>query len=465
MLRLQMLEYSCLRSSIQESIPHQVTIHNETFNEEVNLSQCRFERGLDLAGCRFEKGLILSDTRVHGPLILDRVEIGCRSEKHIELLRQDRQRMSCPRSRARPEIANTEPPRAHASEAGEREAGAPVPEPKPVVPARFTNLRVTACLSMVDAKVYGTVVGNHLSVSTEFRLDRSRIHGDLKFRRAHIGELRTDSKVDPKRGDGAGQDKKIRAFGLTGGLDLTGAEISGDVRLVGVVVGGELKLQSANISGNLLCRDAGNTQANREFDAPPVTGRRQKWALTQQAFDSLLAYLAPDRNTAAKKYIEFRRNLVRFFEWRGCSAPEDYADEVMNRGAKRIAEGEDIRDPAMYLVGIARMFLFENRHQRAREQQPVSEVLVQSKTTPYEIEYDRDQRVVCLRRCLQQVSPESRKLILLYYEGDKSEKIDNRKKLMELLKIPANTLRARALRIRERLQSCAEQCMNKRTSS
>jgi len=209
---------------------------------------------------------------------------------------------------------------------------------------------------------------------------------------------------------------------------------------------------------------AGNTQANREFDAPPLTGRRQKWALTQQAFDSLLAYLAPDRNTAAQKYIEFRRNLVSFFEWRGCSAPEDYADEVMNRGAKRIAEGEDIRDPAMYLVGIARMFLFENRHQRAREQQPVSEVLVQSKTTPYEIEYDRDQRVVCLRRCLQQVPPESRQLILLYYEGDKSEKIDNRKKLMELLKIPANTLRARALRIRERLQSCVEQRMKKRPS-
>jgi DNA-directed RNA polymerase specialized sigma24 family protein len=209
---------------------------------------------------------------------------------------------------------------------------------------------------------------------------------------------------------------------------------------------------------------AGNTQANREFDAPPVTGRRQKWALTQQAFDSLLAYLGPDRNTAAQKYIDFRRNLVRFFEWRGCSAPEDYADEVMNRGAKRIAEGEDIRDPAMYLVGIARIFLLENRHQHAREQ-PVSEVLVQSKTTPYEIEYDRDQRVVCLRRCLQQVSPEGRQLILLYYEGDKSEKINNRKKLMERLKIPANTLRARALRIRERLQSCVEQCMNKRTSS
>src|SRR6476620_4480200 len=84
-----------LRHLQGKAIPHQVTIHNETFTEEVNLSQCRFERELDLAGCRFEKGLILSDTRVHGPLILDRVEIGCRSEKHIELLRQDRQRMLC----------------------------------------------------------------------------------------------------------------------------------------------------------------------------------------------------------------------------------------------------------------------------------------------------------------------------------------------------------------------------------
>ena len=51
---------------------------------------------------------------------------------------------------------------------------------------------------------------------------------------------------------------------------------------------------------------------------------RQKWALTQDAFDGLLASLGDDRNAAADRYLEIRRNLVRLFEWRGCATPDEY---------------------------------------------------------------------------------------------------------------------------------------------
>jgi DNA-directed RNA polymerase specialized sigma24 family protein len=83
------------------------------------------------------------------------------------------------------------------------------------------------------------------------------------------------------------------------------------------------------------------------------------------------------------------------------------------------------------------------------------------RTAPVEPESDPEGRVECLRGCLGQLSPDTRNLILHYYQGDKGDKIKNRKSLTELLGIPASTLRMRALRVRERLQSCAESCMQR----
>src|SRR5215471_11614968 len=75
---------------------------------------------------------------------------------------------------------------------------------------------------------------------------------------------------------------------------------------------------------------------------------RRKWVLTQEAFDRLLASLGEDREVAGERYVEIRKNLVRFFEWRGSAFPEDHADETINRIAKRISEGEEIRNPGSY---------------------------------------------------------------------------------------------------------------------
>ena len=69
-------------------------------------------------------------------------------------------------------------------------------------------------------------------------------------------------------------------------------------------------------------------------------------------------------------------------------------------------------------------------------------------------------RIECLQQCLGTLSSENRELILQYYQGEKSEKIRNRKQLTSRLGVPLNTLRMRALRLRERLQGCVEQCVS-----
>jgi DNA-directed RNA polymerase specialized sigma24 family protein len=186
---------------------------------------------------------------------------------------------------------------------------------------------------------------------------------------------------------------------------------------------------------------------------------RQKWTLTQEAFDRLLVALGGDRDSAAQKYLEIRSNLVRFFEWRGCSFPEDHADETINRIAKRVAEGEEILNYSGYAVGVARLLLLEINKGRQREQLALAEIGQASEV--YEEHDDGEHRLVCLRSCLETLTTDNRALILQYYQGEKGEKIQNRKKLMDRLGIPVNTLRMRALRLREKLQSCVEECVGR----
>ena len=190
---------------------------------------------------------------------------------------------------------------------------------------------------------------------------------------------------------------------------------------------------------------------------------RRKWDLTQEAFDKLLGSLDPDRESAGTKYLELRSNLIRFFEWRGSLFPEDQADETINRVARRIMDGEEIRDTPKYSVGVARMLLLEVHKESARERNAQRE-LASSQDAARENVYELEElgpRVECLGHCLNSLSPDNRELILQYYQGDKSEKIENRKRLTALLKVPLNTLRMRSLRLRERLLVCVEDCLKK----
>ena len=194
--------------------------------------------------------------------------------------------------------------------------------------------------------------------------------------------------------------------------------------------------------------------------APVENASKEKWSLTDDAFNGLLASLGPDRDSAADQYLEIRRNLVRLFEWRGTSTPEEHADETINRCAKKIAEGEQIRDIATYCIGIARMLLREVNRQRAKEPLPLDHVS-EPQISPILPERDTEARVKCLTGCLRQLSPGDRELILGYYDGDKSKKIKNRQGLSQVFGIPAGTLRMRALRLRQKLQLCSESCLRR----
>jgi DNA-directed RNA polymerase specialized sigma24 family protein len=203
-------------------------------------------------------------------------------------------------------------------------------------------------------------------------------------------------------------------------------------------------------------------EAETRSSSPPgtisedPTPRSRKWTLTQAAFDGLLLSLDSDRDSAGAIYQETRSKLIRFFEWRGCPFPEDHADETINRVAKRISEGEDIRDLPKYFFGVARLLFLEIQKESARELQALNNLPAAVSSSPD----SREQGLNCLRHCLESISSKQRDLIIGYYQGEKSNKIKNRQRLSERLQIPINTLRMRALRLREKLEGCVENCLN-----
>src|SRR5919106_1366075 len=84
-----------------------------------------------------------------------------------------------------------------------------------------------------------------------------------------------------------------------------------------------------------------------------------KAALTSETFAALLFSLDADRERAGEKYEDLRRTLIRFFEWRGSQFPEENADEALNRVARKLSDGVEIRNISGYCYEVARLIFLD----------------------------------------------------------------------------------------------------------
>jgi DNA-directed RNA polymerase specialized sigma24 family protein len=184
--------------------------------------------------------------------------------------------------------------------------------------------------------------------------------------------------------------------------------------------------------------------------------------LDRDLFEALLIRLSPSRSDAADLYNRLRTRLVHFFEWDRCNGPEDLADEVVNRVARRIAEGEEIANLPGYFLGVARLVALESRARETREKRVLAEY------ARHVGELDRreaadDRAVDCLDRYLERLSPDRREQLLRYYAGQQSARIAERARLAGALGIGPVALRNRMLRMRQRLETCVHGCLGEGT--
>lgn len=200
----------------------------------------------------------------------------------------------------------------------------------------------------------------------------------------------------------------------------------------------------------------------------PIVLQRRHATLTREAFDKLLESLDTDRHAAAEKYERIRQRLANFFEYRGCSSPDDYADITINCAAKKLNEGSRIysSDPLSFFIGIARNILLEYWELSSRRaasldhlpdvEHPRVDVI---ETMDREEKLSRSEaELECLQECLEQTDNQNRELIVGYYVGEKGQKIRNRKQLATELDIAPAVLRLRAFRLRAKLEDCVKNC-------
>ncbi|MEP7364058.1 MAG: hypothetical protein ABI972_12450 [Acidobacteriota bacterium] len=186
----------------------------------------------------------------------------------------------------------------------------------------------------------------------------------------------------------------------------------------------------------------------------PSPTRKNQWTLSEEAFDRLLAAFGPSREEAAERYEGLRVRLVRYFIWERCAFPEERADEAFNRVARRLAEGEPVQNVEHYTSGVARLLAKESVAEEIRQHRAYSgwaSMRNGEGTAAPTGEYE----AACLEACLNDVlSAEERDFLLQYYEGDRQIRIQSRQRMAARLGIGLNALRNRALRLREKLESC-----------
>jgi RNA polymerase sigma factor (sigma-70 family) len=178
----------------------------------------------------------------------------------------------------------------------------------------------------------------------------------------------------------------------------------------------------------------------------------EKWSLNQESFDELLTWLSPNREQAGQKYEDIRQGLIRVFICRGCSIPEELADESINRVAKKLKDIKDEYegDRARYFYGVAKNVFFEYlKTRRTPDPPPLPDPPDQM-----------DREYECLEQCVEQLPPENRVLVIGYYQQEKCPKIVQRRQLAEQFGIALNALRIRAHRIRATLRKCMDNCLD-----
>ena len=155
-----------------------------------------------------------------------------------------------------------------------------------------------------------------------------------------------------------------------------------------------------------------------------------------------------------------RRRLVLYFRRKRCLAPDDLADEVLNRAARRLDEQQgQITDatPAHYCYIVAKFVFLEHLRQIGTMRAGIAESARTPEPEPPSA--DESKRLDCLDRCLAQLNATDRELILGYYPADERARIEGRKTLATRLGLSQNALSIRACRIREKLVACVRGCV------
>ena len=178
-----------------------------------------------------------------------------------------------------------------------------------------------------------------------------------------------------------------------------------------------------------------------------------KKEVTSERFASFLEWLSPESNSAGEEYERLRFRLCTFFSQRHCRFSDELADETINRVILKSSE-ENIENKLAYCYGVAKN-VYRESLRKERDHLNIDELPIAA-DAPAEQSFSRE----CLDKCLAELSPESRNLILDYFSEVKLAKIELHRRISEGLEMTQTALRMRVMRIKQKLKICVQECMS-----
>lgn len=199
---------------------------------------------------------------------------------------------------------------------------------------------------------------------------------------------------------------------------------------------------------------------------------KEKPQLQDREFQLLLTTLGDSSEHGAHEYLNLHKRITTLFiNWQSC-APEDLADETLNRLAHQLTEGKEINPASRsaYVHGIAKNISREHwrscedckrRRIRSNDENDGDSLnsLPAIGSVPDKEEADEKERLLeCLNECLEKMNEDERLLLLEYYSEDKTQKIVTRDRMATRLSVTSGALRQRVWKLRTPLRDCIDEC-------
>jgi len=182
--------------------------------------------------------------------------------------------------------------------------------------------------------------------------------------------------------------------------------------------------------------------------------------LTRQRFELLLSHLAADPEAGPEdkgaRYEMLRGRLVLFFSRRRAPLPEDCADEVLNRLARRLEEGELIGRVEGYALGIARHVALEQYARSNRESAAAEAFHWNVSHQTHTTDEDEGIRLERMEQCLELLPRSDQELLTKYCLAEGTGKIATRRRLADVYGVTPAALRKRIFLLRGMIQRCIE---------
>jgi len=175
-------------------------------------------------------------------------------------------------------------------------------------------------------------------------------------------------------------------------------------------------------------------------------------------FEKFLLWLSADRDLALKKHREIMRMITRYFVRKGCPEPEELAGRTRDRVIEIVNAGSEYPNQEALFYGVGSR-VWQEYFREPKPEPLQADDLLPMPTLETE---DKELEAYCLETCLAKLTDSENDLIKRYYQDTGRRKIESRKQLADEHG-GNNSLRIKAFRIRTKLRSCINECMDRPT--